>query len=513
MPDENGGVDPAKAGQNQDPNAPIEPKNVDPKKDDGAPPKKRRRRRRRVRKKSPGKPVTGELVAGPSVKPADAASEPLHEPLSHSWALPTVSPFDDSAKDSVEDFAPPSQPETHLEPAAEPSVPGVPQMPPESPVPTLPEPSVVPSAEPPVYQPDQEEILPETSVAGNELPEIFPDANAISDAAEPVGLAEPSRPARTSEPLVTEQDEESLSESTSKLDTLTNFLAQARAVLGAGFLKNCIIILVTAVLLFLGYYFQLHQTVYKFANNLINPSKPPAAAVQVREEDLNQWGIQTALIFAKNKGSVADIVPPAIKTAFFFGKLAEPQAKGETGITPAYYFGLLRDVSAETVRFIDYLKNLRALQDLYQTDVYAMLDQTTARDKKLLDYLAELKAMRESSDTIRREIAAQIDDSKISYNSLEADRTRLENDFFVAVANLAGEKSDFLLKSFIDVKQKQSALKARQAALEKVLEYYVTALKRLDVRIEAVDKNRDALIQGVHVVDIPGANLNIILKP
>jgi hypothetical protein len=50
------------------------------------------------------------------------------------------------------------------------------------------------------------------------------------------------------------------------------------------------------------------------------------------------------------------------------------------------------------------------------------------------------------------------------------------------------------------------------SALQTLLDYYNSALKSLVTRITAIDKNKAALVQGIHVVDIPGANLNIILQ-
>ena len=39
----------------------------------------------------------------------------------------------------------------------------------------------------------------------------------------------------------------------------------------------------------------------------------------------------------------------------------------------------------------------------------------------------------------------------------------------------------------------------------------MNSLSRLAIRISAVDKNQQALIQGIKVVDVPGANLDIII--
>ena len=56
-------------------------------------------------------------------------------------------------------------------------------------------------------------------------------------------------------------------------------------------------------------------------------------------------------------------------------------------------------------------------------------------------------------------------------------------------------------------------MKARVNALNKLVDYYNNALVRVAKRIEAVDKNKEALIQGIKVVDVPGGNIPIIISP
>ncbi len=68
------------------------------------------------------------------------------------------------------------------------------------------------------------------------------------------------------------------------------------------------------------------------------------------------------------------------------------------------------------------------------------------------------------------------------------------------------------MKSFVDITQKEATIRARLGALQKLSEYYQSALKVLDIRIKAVVNNTEALIQGIHIIDIPGNNLDLIIK-
>lgn len=128
-------------------------------------------------------------------------------------------------------------------------------------------------------------------------------------------------------------------------------------------------------------------------------------------------------------------------------------------------------------------------------------------------YVADLKAAEEDSQFVLKAIEVNIDDLTVSFNSLSGDMDQLEQDFFDALNDLEPAKSDTLLKSFVDVSQKQTALRARVAALQKLRDFYTGAIDRLQKRIEAVEENREALIQGIRVVDIPEGRLDIIIRP
>jgi hypothetical protein len=255
-----------------------------------------------------------------------------------------------------------------------------------------------------------------------------------------------------------------------------------------------------------------HEGVINFAGSFFGSKPAEKITVNYDENMLKSFGIFTANFFAVNTGSVNDIIPVQIRMADLFGYLKDPKVQGETGISAATFFGQLEDEAADINQFVVYMQFLEKLQNLFKTDVYAMLDRTSDRSRALLDYLDQLKVARDQGNDLLARIKISMDQFTVSYTSLSPDKTKYETDFFTAMAALESEKSDMLLKGFIDISQKQTALKSRVSALSKLIEYYDAALARLDKRITAVDQNLDALIAGIHVVDVPGAELNIIIK-
>lgn len=235
--------------------------------------------------------------------------------------------------------------------------------------------------------------------------------------------------------------------------------------------------------------------------------------VTVSDEDLyRENGFMGANIFGENTGSVKDLIPVQVRISDFFGRLQEPREQGETGISAATYFGELMDQREIVNMFVDYVNTLERIQNFYQVDVYELLDKTTNREEALNNYLSDLRQALDEGKTSLSAIQLNKDDLSESYSSLSPDKQQFEDDFFVSLKNLEAQKSDVMLKSFVDASQKQVALKARVAALDRLLEYYESALAKVELRISAIEKNMEALSRGIRVVDVPGAGIDLIIR-
>lgn len=391
--------------------------------------------------------------------------------------------------------------------------------------------------EQPYYPPEQNNYTQETPSSFTQSESSGPEIPAAPAEAEPVEGTVISG-------NVEEAPKESLQESTKPkaldfAEKTAKFFAQIFSSSGKGIwnvLKNIpgviwsvlkkikfgfiVTILILGGLGFGGYKLfemQIPQKAYNsavsFVGGFFNKKQAVVQGPQVplNDTESNQFGMNSAAAFGKNNGSVDDVIPEPAVLALYFGQLLEPSVQGETGITAAMYFGLLKDQSNDVNDFVVYMDNLSALQDLYKVDVYALLDSTTKRADKIDEYIAQLEKAKSDSNDLLQKIQINMDDISKSYDSLNPDRSQAEKDFFDAMDQLKPEKANDLLHEFVDVAQKQVALKARVGGLKQLITYYQTALAKLDKRIEAVVKNREALIQGIHVVDVPGGGVNIIV--
>lgn len=246
-------------------------------------------------------------------------------------------------------------------------------------------------------------------------------------------------------------------------------------------------------------------------------SKPGEELVQgdnsqvVQDPELfRRWGFQTATIMGRNQGDVRDLAYNIFFNANYFGKLKDPVFYGETGVTAALYYGFGREAEYLRNKFIYYVKYLAQVRQANQVKVADVLDGKLRRDQALDAYIADLKAIFEQGNTLRKEINVQIDDLKVSINSLNPDKDRFEVDFFASLSETEAEKADALIAKFIEISQKQTDLKAKLAALSKLTEYYEEDLIIMKLRIEGLEQNREALIEGVTIREVPGSGIDLI---
>lgn len=222
-----------------------------------------------------------------------------------------------------------------------------------------------------------------------------------------------------------------------------------------------------------------------------------------------KWGFFAAIRFGENLGDKRDLGFNVFFNANYFGKLKDPIFYGETGISAAIYYGFGKDDLYQKNRFIYYVSYLRRIVFANQVKVADVLNNKQRRDVALDDYTVEIKELFENGNKLRKEINVQIDEFKIAFNSLNGEKDRYETDFFASLAETEGEKADVLLQKFIETSQKQIEVKAKLAALTQLSQNYETLLIKLKLRIEAIEKNRDALISGVTVEDIPGSDIDL----
>lgn len=284
---------------------------------------------------------------------------------------------------------------------------------------------------------------------------------------------------------------------------------QGKGLLGKviGFIFRLIIIL---VLIIAAFWVGSSLKLMDYFSGMFNTEQGVELNIVVDDQLLRVWGFKTAQVLGENRGDATDNVYNVFFNANYFGKLKDPVFYGETGVTSAIFFGFGRDDEFFQNKFVYYVNYLEKLTLANQVKIADVLDSKLRRDEALDEFIAETTDLFERGNELRKEINVQVDDLKVSTNSLNPDKSRYEVDFFASLQDLEASKADELLNRFIEVTQKQVELKAKLAALTKLSEYYESVLVAMKMRLEAVQKNREALISGVTVTETPGVDLNLI---
>lgn len=275
---------------------------------------------------------------------------------------------------------------------------------------------------------------------------------------------------------------------------------------------------VIAALAFGAFWLGSSLKIVDFFNGLFTPKstlelvKGQNAQVVVDNEMLSSWGFLTAVDFGSNAGDQRDNNYDFFFNASYFGHLRDPQFFGETGVSAAVYYGFGKEVDYVKNRFIYYVSEIQKVHLANLVNVQNVMAGKVRRDEALDSYIQDTQTIFDEANTLRKEINVQIDDLKISVDSLNPDKDKYETDFFAALDEYKGDKAQLLLSSFVETSQKQVDLKAKLAALTKLESYYETDLLLMKTRLDAIRKNRDALISGVTVTEIPGVDLNLINK-
>jgi len=122
----------------------------------------------------------------------------------------------------------------------------------------------------------------------------------------------------------------------------------------------------------------------------------------------------------------------------------------------------------------------------------------------LIDLYNESKEMKLVLDRENQIIRA-------TFDGLVPQKEQSEKDFFANLSALSPDATANTLRSFVLLSQEMIELKARYKALTRLSEHYGVILQRLRARIRDLQENRDALIKGVKVYDIPSSDIDLII--
>lgn len=166
----------------------------------------------------------------------------------------------------------------------------------------------------------------------------------------------------------------------------------------------------------------------------------------------------------------------------------------------------------DTERFVRYVAVLRAMQNIYDTDVYALLDRTLDRRGEMEAHLRKMNDLLVEAEIIFNEVNLILDSLDEAYGVVGLNRDSAENQFFNSSEGLYGEEAYRELGDFVDYSQEAVEIKAYFNAYKILRDMYLNSINVLNPRYEDIALNKEAIIKGIRVFDVQGSDIDAIIR-
>lgn len=162
-------------------------------------------------------------------------------------------------------------------------------------------------------------------------------------------------------------------------------------------------------------------------------------------------------------------------------------------------------ISQQTILDPDY-DLLQAFGDALQVDVADLLNRSTDRQQALETYTEALTNVATRANDRFKELTSQLAELKTLSSSQNKDRSAADRELKNAIKNkdfdAAGEKQ----KALTDFQAAAAETDLKRKQVQSLVDTLEDLLTLYGKKILAIQQNREALIAGVKVIDVPGAD-------
>jgi|GEM_PF-2467710 len=180
-----------------------------------------------------------------------------------------------------------------------------------------------------------------------------------------------------------------------------------------------------------------------------------------------------------------------------------------SGIDAGLIFGKISNLKQE--RFVEYVQLLEKMNNIYNVDIYNMLDLAVDRRAALDKYLKDMSNLIDQGGQDLASIQGNLQEFNLQYEASSKQASAYETNFFNQVKNYYGQTAFDNLQSFMDSSAQAVRLKAQYGAENALKNMFVNSLAALKPRYQDILANTEALIKGVKIFDIKGSDINAII--
>lgn len=147
---------------------------------------------------------------------------------------------------------------------------------------------------------------------------------------------------------------------------------------------------------------------------------------------------------------------------------------------------------------------LSELGELLQVNVPDVLDRSTDRTEALNTYLDSLRSVSIAADRKQNELETLLADQKVSANDQRKKSRDIDGSIRDALRGEDYHTAASLQEDSIQAKTALADIETKRDQTESLIKNYKDLLQIATDRLNAIQKNREALIAGVRVTDVPG---------
>lgn len=206
-------------------------------------------------------------------------------------------------------------------------------------------------------------------------------------------------------------------------------------------------------------------------------------------------GVESAYIFG------LEYTPIEARPISSFGSL--------DGIGTAFALGVGEPLLEKS--FVEDIELLRRMDNMFNTDVYALVNLSTDRRKALEDHIAELGVLLDDANGALERVDGELNTLTNRFNLISEQRDLREQEFFTRVDGLLGESAYLELEAFMELSEETASIRAQFSARQVVRDRLARFLDVLRPRHNDLIVNKEALIKGVRVFDVPDSDIDAIV--
>jgi hypothetical protein len=152
---------------------------------------------------------------------------------------------------------------------------------------------------------------------------------------------------------------------------------------------------------------------------------------------------------------------------------------------------------------------LSRIDNVLSLDPYVVVGTGYSREQAYVNLVRELTNLLSVSQKVQEDLKTELTTLGDQINDYKGEQSALQKEFAEGTESLETQGLETQLKTLNEVSSKLITAQQRKEALTSLQAFYEARVSTLILRIEATEKNRDALIKNVKVTPVEGSGVQV----